>query len=111
MTPGSSGFGSTRLDNVPALTSQRETSRLNCGGVGGSLVNDQVADYARIRVEDQPGSLGIGSRIRRAEPWSSDFCRIEHRCAQTSEGLVGSAVGFLPRLEVITGTVHSPQTE
>ncbi|ELS26771.1 hypothetical protein ppKF707_2358 [Metapseudomonas furukawaii] len=86
---------------VQAGTGDGGRTRRLCGGGGrgrivGGLVDDQVADGTRLRIDDDAAALGIaGARLR----------RLEHRRQQAREQVVGGAELRLAEIQVVEGAI------
>ncbi|MNM45860.1 hypothetical protein D3C81_567880 [compost metagenome] len=99
-------------------------TRVIRGGIGrrvvGSLVDDQVADGARLRVEHRAAGLLVrrarnGRRARAEEAGRCTFGRVEYRVGQAREDVVGSTelgvVGAVEVHQVVVRAIHRPQAQ
>ncbi|NRP23320.1 hypothetical protein LPJGGPFB_06590 [Ensifer adhaerens] len=78
--------------------------RCDGGRVVHGLVDDQVADRARLRVDHQSARLLVGG---------APFCGLEHRCRDTREDVVGRAEGLALGVieQVVAGTIDGTQAQ
>ncbi len=79
--------------------------------VVGGLVDDQVADRARLRVEHVSAGLLIGRRGRRPESGRGRFRVTEERVRQPREHRVGRAELGLPVDQVVVRPIDGAQAE
>src|SRR4051812_39456072 len=104
--------GVARDDASVPLGTHREAGGRNGGRVRRCLIDDQVADNARLRIDDRSGLLLVAGG-----PWWTNGERggdrlgiIERWSRQTWERLVGLREVLAPGHQVVARPVDGPQT-
>ena len=101
-----------RKQSRVVLGPDREAGCCDCRRIGRGLIDDQIADQARLRVDDDAALLRVAGRAGRAdgEARRDRLCAAKCRSCQAWERLVGLGELLVAGDQVVAPAIDGPET-